>query len=204
MFPTINHEHKRVLWCSHKCGSTAIRSKYYKYVVGAKKHKASGNRLIYTSTLGLKERIVNNKYFSNYRNVLVVRNPYNRIPSLYFDKFFSGMDLHAKLYKARGFDNFLHDLHEQWINKNFVGIDIRHSEPQFINNYASGLNYNVYRLEDQMEEMFKKEFAVNIQNTSEKFINYKHLYNEQNKKLLRLIYKLDFDELEKIGIYYEI
>lgn len=204
MFPTISHEHKKVLWCSHKCGSTTVRKNYYLNVVGAKKQKESGRSLLYTSTLGIKERIVNVKYLKEYKNVLVVRNPYNRISSLYFNKYFAGLDKHVGLYKPKGFDQFLLDLKTQIVDKNFVGIDIRHSEPQFTNNYANDLEYTVYKLEDQLEEMFEKEFDVKIKNEGRYESIYSHLYTEANKNILKTIYKLDFDELEKLGIYYEI
>ena len=179
----INKKYKFIIFKNKKSANTSIQ----KWILSFFKNETAKDidELRYI-TNRMRENIINLDNFPyHYRKIIIVRNPYNRVVSLFLDKFFKKEN---KIYKKLSKDDinfieFLKLLKERKKN-NFKGLD-GHYFPQKLNKKKIEFN-NVVKIEDNFNEKMNKIIRKIISNKNynynfnEKAYNFGISYNQDN------------------------
>lgn len=221
MFPIYLHEYKITIWWSAKCGCTTIK------------------HIIYNIILKLDIKDIHFEYITfkpeylNYKNILIVRHPIDRIISCFINRY----EVHKEYFKEpHNFKEFIDVLSD----KNLVFPDGHHTCPQFSEEFdnlkkycdVNDINFkfdNVIKLEELNFNNFLNDyFNLNIEenlninfnktNKTENYIeksflipklkfdsipSYKSFLNEEIIKKIKEIYKIDYENFESYKIIYD-
>ena len=139
----IDHANMVNLFWSEKCGCTYIKSLYNYYIRGVE------NRHPHTVEFGYELPFKD----PDYKNILVVRNPYDRLVSGYFDKYVDG-HFTCDLGKCT-FEEFI----DHFNNFKYEKIDYDHFSLQFSRAYDDVVFNKVYDIESFHDQEVVKEFV---------------------------------------------
>lgn len=220
MYPIYIHEYKITIWWSAKCGCTTVKE------------------LIYNVILKLNIKNVHYKYekfepkYLGYKNILIVRNPIDRIISSFINKY----DYHKKIYfiKNHNFEQFIDVLN----NKTIDFPEKHHTTPQFSEEFNNLIKYCVENKINfifdeiiKLEEFNQKKFLAenfniaitnldiisNKTNKTSHFVNeayldcnlnftnipsYKSFLNEDIILKIKQIYDIDYKNFKIYNINY--
>ena len=203
MYPFYLHDYKITIWWSAKCGCSTVKHLIYNIIL--KINPTDFHKDTYID--------FDPKYL-NYTNILIVRNPIDRIISSYVDKY-SQYNLKYKLNNPdMTFEEFINILFNEYENnnidsKNKVSLN-HHNTPQFSEEFNKLRDYTkknfpefgfeyIYKLEEfNIGEFMKKHFNLEYDK------NVQWNIGKQNKKLsIPDAYKIKYNELKKNVPKYE-
>jgi len=222
MYPIYIHEYKITIWWSAKCGCSTIKEIIY-------------NKILKKNIENIHFEYLNfNPDYLNYKNIIIVRNPIDRIISCFINKYKIYVDEHFK--KKFNFKEFIDANNDN----NIKFYDIHHTTPQFSEEYNNLYNYcnensicfkfdKIIKLEDFNAVDFAKEYfnvdlniniSFNKTNKSDLFVqdaylsydildlneipSYKSFLNEDIIKKIKYIYKIDYENFNNYNIDYDL
>lgn len=218
MHPIYLHEYKIAIWWSAKCGCSTIKEIIYNYVL--KKNVTD----VYFEYCSFEPK------YLGYKNILIVRNPIDRIISCFMNKYFR--------FRKENFNDNDYNFKTFIENPENNKYDFHHTGPQFSEYYDNLINYckkndilfkfdEIIKLEEFDENLFAKKFfgielnknfQLNKTHKSNNFIPKAYLINGNeftnnsplyisflNKDIIetiKKIYQVDYDILHSYGIEY--
>ena len=203
MFPFYLHDYKITIWWSAKCGCSTLKHLIYNIIL--KINPEDFHKDSYTN--------FDPKYL-DYTNILIIRNPLNRIISSYVDKYaqydkkynLNNPNMTFEEFINTLLNNFQKENHDQKFNIAYN----HHNTPQFSEEFNKLREYTkkerpdfgfqyIYKLEEfNIGEFMKKHFNIDY----DKHIQWN--IGKQNKKLfIENAYRIEYNELKKNVPNYE-
>ena len=193
-----------LLFYSAKSGNTTLRQWYLNYKFGFVSDDVIKIRKLTNSLLKKKFSDKYNKgNYDNYIKVIVVRNPYDRVVSMFIDKFINIKDNIYKFLSTNDitFNIFLELLEKEKNESEFYNSN-KHFIPQSLSREKINFDY-VVKLEsfqDDMLNFIHKEIDENYKyDFTKKAGNFKSNYNEENYQDLTNIKLSKLRNLESIN-----
>ena len=185
----ILNQHKILLFYSAKCGNTTLRQWYLhftqnKFIENVDQLRIRTNHLI--------KKEFSPKYNSGlcdkYLKSIVVRNPYDRVVSMFMDKFIFKQDRFSDTLSKENitFNNFLQLLLEERDKYNFELTD-KHFIPQSLSREKLKFNYiiKLESFERDMLDFIHKEIDSNYNyDFTKKAGNFESSYNDEDYQSL--------------------
>lgn len=196
-----------LLFCSAKSGNTTLRQWYLNYKFGLVTDDIIKIRRKTNNLLKIKFSDKYNKgNYDNYIKVIVVRNPYDRVVSLFIDKFINIKD---NIYKFLSTDDITFNIFLELLEKEKNESEFYESNKHFIPQslWRENINFDyVIKLEsfqDDMLNFIHKEIDENYKyDFTKKAGNFKSNYNEDNYDdltNLKLSELRNFESINKKG-----
>jgi hypothetical protein len=197
MYPFYLHDYKTTIWWSAKCGCSTLKYLIYNIILNI--NPTDFHKDTYFD--------FDSKYL-NYVNILIVRNPIDRIISSYLDKYWEYNFIYNLNKPDMTFEEFINILFNEYENNNIEPqnkvSNNHHNTPQFSERFNELHDYTkqnfpeyffhyIYKLEEfNIQEFMKKHFNIDYDK------NVQWNIGKQNKKLsIPDAYKIKYNELKK-------
>lgn len=141
MYCIVDHQNKVNLFWSAKCGCTFVKNAYNYYILGK---DVSENP--HAGDIWFQEPV------NGYTNIAVVRNPYKRLISGFYDKYVNSQYNTMFNFIPKSFKDFVNVMYDEFVikNKNEL-VESHHFEPQITNMYSFDKVYDIEKI--NLEEL---------------------------------------------------
>jgi hypothetical protein len=183
----VNHEHKIIWWAPERCGTKAVANIFSK--LGFKFYFKTDITKNFVQCAYQSHQIEIPHEFSDYKIIFSIRNPYDRVLSLFNNFTNVGKNI---IYTKGGQSNFIQK-YEIFLKELFENNDENWNKP-ILNNYILKYSFKtkvpdmVIRMESIIEDLSKIDFVKNSELWRSGYI---HDYLIDNEHIVRRPYSFD-------------